>query len=93
MYRVAFIFLMALAIALGLVVGTLNSDPATLDLLWFRIDWPLGLIVLCSVAVGLLFGLVLAWLFGILPLRSRLRRVVRGEPAPGSSASLTRPND
>lgn len=92
MYRVAFIFLMALAIALGLVVGTLNSDTASLDLLWFQIDWPLGLIVLCSAAVGLLLGLALAWLFGILPLRSRLRRAVRGEPRTGSSASLTKPN-
>jgi uncharacterized integral membrane protein len=92
-YRVAFIFLMALAVALGLVVGTLNSDPATLDLLWFQIDWPLGLIVLCAVAVGLLLGLTLSWLFGILPLRSRLRRAVRGERGPGSSAALTKPND
>jgi len=59
---------------LGLVIGTLNPDMASLDLLWFQIRWPMGLLVLSACALGLLIGLVLAWFFSILPLRARLRK-------------------
>lgn len=73
MYRVIFIIIAVLAIALGLVVGTLNSEPVGFDLLWIQLQWPLGLLVLCIFVVGLLTGLLLAWVFGIMPLRVRLR--------------------
>jgi len=74
MYRVIFIIIAVLATALGLLVGTLNSEPVGLDLLWIQLQWPLGLLVLCIFVVGLAFGLVLAWVFGIMPLRVRLRK-------------------
>ena len=78
MYRAAFILVAALAVSLGLLIGTLNAELASLDLLWLRLDWPLGLIVLAAAACGLLLGLVLAWLFGVLPLRARLKRAAGG---------------
>ena len=74
MYRVIFIIIAVLAIALGLLVGTLNSESVGLDLLWVQLQWPLGLLVLCIFAAGLLSGLLLAWVFGIMPLRVRLRK-------------------
>lgn len=74
MYRFLFIVVVVLAIALGLLVGTLNSDTVSVDLLWLQLDWPLGLVLLCAASAGLFLGLLLAWLFSILPLRSRLRR-------------------
>lgn len=74
MYRIAFILVTALAVALGLLVGTLNSDTVSLDLLWLQLNWPLGLILLTAGAAGLLLGLLLAWLFSILPLKARLRK-------------------
>ena len=74
MYRVIFIIIAVLAIALGLLVGYLNSDSVSFDLLWIQLQWPLGLLILGVFAVGLLTGLLLAWVFGIMPLRVRLRR-------------------
>lgn len=74
LYRIFSIIVVGLAIALGLVIGTLNSEVASVDLLWIQLDWPLGLIILSSAAAGLFFGLLLSWLFGILPLRARLRK-------------------
>jgi uncharacterized integral membrane protein len=74
MYRVIFIIIAVLAIALGLLIGTLNSDSVSLDLLWIQLQWPLGLLMLGVFVSGLLFGLLLAWVFGIMPLRVRLRR-------------------
>jgi uncharacterized membrane protein YciS (DUF1049 family) len=74
LYRVIFIIIAVLAIALGLLIGTLNSDPVSFDLLWVQLQWPLGLLMLGVFAVGLLTGLLLAWVFGIMPLRVRLRR-------------------
>jgi len=73
-YRVIFIIIAVLAIALGLLIGTLNSDSVSLDLLWIQLQWPLGLLMLGVFVSGLLFGLLLAWVFGIMPLRVRLRR-------------------
>jgi putative membrane protein len=74
MYRVIFIIIAVLAVALGLVIGTLNSEPVAFDLLWLQLRWPLGLLVLCIFVTGLLSGLLLAWVFGIMPLRLRLRK-------------------
>lgn len=76
MYRFLFIVVVVLAIALGLLVGTLNSDSVSVDLLWVQLNWPLGLLLLCAASAGLFLGLLLAWLFSILPLRSRLRRAL-----------------
>jgi len=74
LYRVIFIIIAVLAIALGLLIGYLNSDSVSFDLLWIQLQWPLGLLMLGVFAVGLLTGLLLAWVFGIMPLRVRLRR-------------------
>lgn len=74
MYRIIFIIIAVLAIALGLVIGTLNSDTVSVDLLWVQLHWPLGLLIITVGAAGLLVGLLLAWMFGIVPLRARLRK-------------------
>ena len=74
MYRIGFIIVAVLAIALGLLIGTLNSDTVGVDLLWVQLQWPLGLLILCVFAVGLLIGLLLIWVFGVVPLRARLRK-------------------
>lgn len=83
MYRILFIVVMLLALALGLLVGTLNSDLVAVDLLWLQLDWPLGLVILSAAALGLLLGLVLTWLFSVMPLRARLRRAQSASNPPG----------
>ena len=83
MYRILFIVVMLLALALGLLVGTLNSDLVSVDLLWLQLDWPLGLVILSAAALGLLLGLVLTWLFSVMPLRARLRRAQSQSNPPG----------
>ncbi len=74
MYRIIFIIVITLAVAMGLLVGTLNSDPVSVDLLWVQLVWPLGLLVLSALSAGLFLGLGLAWFFAILPLRLQLRK-------------------
>jgi uncharacterized integral membrane protein len=74
LYRIGFIIVITLAVALGTVIGTLNSDTVSVDLLWVQLEWPLGLLILSILFVGLLLGLGLAWFFGIVPLRVRLRK-------------------
>lgn len=77
MTRITAILVTLAAIALGLVIGTLNATPVRLDLLWVQLDWPLGLVVLLAFACGILAGFALAWLVQVLPLRLRLRRLQR----------------
>jgi uncharacterized integral membrane protein len=74
LYRIGFIIVAVLAIALGLLMGTLNSDTVGVDLLWVQLQWPLGLLILCVFAVGLLTGLLLIWFVSVMPLRARLRK-------------------
>jgi len=93
LYRIAFIIVVVLAVAAGLLIGTLNSEVTTLDLLWIQLHWPLGLILICAAAGGLLFGLLLAWFFSILPLRARLRRAARREDGIGAAGSLKQIDD
>jgi len=93
LFRIALILVIALAVSAGLLIGTLNSEVATLDLLWIQLEWPLGLIVLCAAAAGLLLGLLLLWLFSILPLRARLRKALRREAGLSAPGSLNRIDD
>jgi uncharacterized integral membrane protein len=93
LYRIAFILITALAVAMGLLVGSLNSEITSLDLLWVQLQWPLGLILLCAAALGLLLGLVLVWLFSVLPLRAQLRKVTRRDGGIDSAGSLKRIDD
>jgi len=87
LYRIIFIIVITLAVAMGLLVGTLNSDIAAVDLLWVQLDWPLGLLILSALSMGLFLGLGLAWFFGILPLRIQLRKS-RSANQSGSSGML-----
>ncbi len=87
--RMGFSLLAILAVAIGLVVGTFNSESVLLDLLWFQINWPLGLILLCAFVVGLVLGMALVNMAQVLPLRLRLRKLrMAGEQRiiPDSSA-------
>ena len=88
MYRIAFILITVLAVALGLLIGTLNSSSVVLDLLWIQLEWPLGLVVLTACAAGLLLGFLMAWFFSILPLRARLRKAARRGDGFGATGSL-----
>jgi uncharacterized integral membrane protein len=73
MYRIALVLTAMLAVLAGLVIGTLNAQAVSLDLLWFSLDWPLGLVVLAALSLGLLIGIGLTWLFAVLPERVRRR--------------------
>ena len=75
MYRIAFIVVAAAAIAFGLIVGTLNSDSVVVDLLWVQLEWPLGLVILLALVVGLAVGLLLLWITAVLPVRLQLNRL------------------
>lgn len=91
MYRIIFIIVITLAIAMGLLVGTLNSVMVSVDLLWVQLEWPLGLLVLSALTAGLFLGLGLAWIFTILPLRVQLRKL-RNARVSGSSGMLNNIN-
>lgn len=91
MLRKTGFFVVALAvIAVGLIVGTLNSSSVSLDLLWFQLELPLGLAVLLGFAFGLLTGSGMTWLGRVLPLRLQLRKshhALIKQDVPGLKAS------
>ena len=81
MYRLGFIFVTILAVVLGLLIGALNHGVVEVDLLWLQLNWPLGLALLAALAIGILFGFALSWLFTVLPLRVKLRKARRDTSA------------
>jgi len=88
MNRLIFGLVAVLAIAVGLLVGTLNSEKVALDLLWLQLDWPLGLLVLLFFVTGLLLGLVMVYLSQVFPLRLKLRKA-QGEVARSEAQNVT----
>ena len=74
MYRLGLLVVIILAVAIGLIVGTLNHQVLTIDLLWTELTWPSGLILLSAMVIGILIGVLLVFLFSVLPLRMKLRR-------------------
>ena len=84
MTRIAIVILALRAVGLGGIVGALNADPVQIDLLWTQLNWPLGLVLMLALSVGLLLGLLLTWLAAVLPLRWQVRRLQQktaSEPA------------
>jgi uncharacterized integral membrane protein len=86
-------YMVAIAtVVIGLLVGTLNSVPVQLDLLWVQFELPLGLAVLLGFSVGVLTGLLLLYLARVLPLRVQLRKA-RSMLARQDTQDLNRNND
>jgi putative membrane protein len=92
LYRIGFFIVTGLAVLFGLLVGTLNSDNVNVDLLWVQLDWPLGLLLLSAMVLGLLVGQLLLWLMTIVPLRMQLRKM-RGSADRTTGQSLSAPRD
>lgn len=74
MYRLTFIVIAVLAIGGGLLIGTLNAEAVDLDLLWVQLRWPLGLVVVVALALGVLLGVAATWVLQVWPMRLTLRR-------------------
>ena len=79
MYRWLLLFLVLAAVVAGLVIGVLNPQTVTLDLLAISLNFPLGALVLAALAVGILLGLILAAVLFVLP--SRLARRSQAKPS------------
>lgn len=74
MKKLGFFLVAIVAIVVGLMVGTLNSSPVQLDLLWVQFELPLGLAILLGFSLGVVMGVGAIYLARILPLRLQLRK-------------------
>jgi uncharacterized integral membrane protein len=72
--KLGFILMAIVAVVVGLLVGTLNSSPVQLDLLWVQFEIPLGLAILLGFSLGVVLGLSVIYLGRVLPLRIQLRK-------------------
>ena len=92
MKKLGFILIAILAVMVGLLVGTLNSGPVQLDLLWVQLQLPLGVVILLGFSVGLLTGLAAIYFGRVLPLRLQLRKA-RNALSQQDTAGLTLTDD
>ena len=89
--KIGFFLVAITAIVVGLLVGTLNSESVSLDLLWLQLDLPLGLAILLGFSLGVITGLGLLYFARILPLRFQLRKArtaLRKQNGPGAPDAI-----
>jgi len=95
--KAGFILLAIAAVAVGLIVGTLNSATVELDLLWVQFEIPLGLAILLGFSLGLVSGLILIYLVRVLPLNLQLRKarstLARQDKSSQNLPSISAPDD
>ncbi|MFZ5637386.1 MAG: LapA family protein [Pseudomonadota bacterium] len=78
-------FLAIVFLVVGLVLGVLNAEPATVDLGAIEVRAGLGVILLCTLLAGVLIGGLAIAISVAMPLRRELRRA--RAVGPGSAAS------
>lgn len=69
-------------LAVGLVLGVLNAEPAMVDLGVVEIKAGLGVILLCTLLAGVLAGGLAIVVSVVLPLRRALRRAQKDVQKP-----------
>jgi putative membrane protein len=92
MKKLGFILIAIVAIVVGLLVGTLNSSPVQLDLLWIQFELPLGLAILLGFSLGVMSGLSVIYIARVLPLRLKLRKA-RAALIKQDNTDLSLPDD
>ena len=92
MKKLGFILIAIIAIVVGLLVGTLNSSPVQLDLLWIQFELPLGLAILLGFSLGVMSGLSVIYVARVLPLRLKLRKA-RAALIKEDNTDLSLPDD
>lgn len=92
MKKLGFILIAIVAVVVGLLVGTLNSSPVQLDLLWVQFELPLGLAILLGFSLGVVMGVTAIYFARILPLRLQLRKA-RAALSKKESSDLIPPDD
>jgi len=78
-------------LAVGLVLGVLNAEPATIDLGVVEINAGLGVILLCTLLAGVLAGGLAIVVSVVLPLRRALRRVENEVQKPEQKTETPQP--
>ncbi|TDR18498.1 LapA family protein [Marinicella litoralis] len=56
-----------LLLLVAIAVSSLNAEAVSLNLHWYQLNWPLGFTLLLFSSLGVVFGLVMGWLFWTWP--------------------------
>lgn len=85
--RLLVIIMLVFFVAAGVVLGALNADLVSYDLVFARLDLPKGAALLAALAVGWLLGGVTAWLGVSSRQRTRRRQQLRSDAGKKKPAS------
>jgi uncharacterized integral membrane protein len=56
-----------LLLIIAIAISSLNADSVSLNLYWYQLNWPLGFTLLLFLSLGVLFGILVGWLFWTWP--------------------------
>jgi uncharacterized integral membrane protein len=94
MPRILFLFSVALAALIALLITAMNAGRVDIELAFVRITAPLGLTLVIAFVAGLLAGLAwrVYWVAELLNERGRLRRALRLAEARARAAAVAGDN-
>jgi uncharacterized integral membrane protein len=94
MPRILFLFSVALAALIALLITAMNAGRVDIELAFVRITAPLGLALVIAFVAGLLAGLAwrVYWVAELLNERGRLRRALRLAEARARAAAVAGDN-
>ncbi|KRG71119.1 LapA family protein [Pseudoxanthomonas dokdonensis] len=72
-----------LVLAVGIVIGVLNTQPIQLNLLFSTLQTSSGVAIIVSLLLGVIIGGLLTMITLVMPMYARLRKATR---APGYAA-------
>ncbi|WP_458068342.1 LapA family protein [Rhodanobacter sp. BL-MT-08] len=84
--RLLVILILLVFAAAGIVVGALNADMVSYDLVLARVHMPKGAALLCALVIGWLLGGLTAWLGVVTRHRRERRRLRDNEKKPPAAA-------
>ncbi len=98
MRRWLLLTVVVVAVLIGLLVGMLNAEQVTVDVLFTTAQMSLGLLIMAAFVVGLLSGVLCLWTLRVLPLQFRLKRLQRevqqqSSPAASDLSSKQSPSE
>ena len=88
MKRLLLLLLALPFLVLAFVLGAANAEPVSLDLLLVRVEWPLGVVLMLALGLGMVLSVLVLYLARVLPLQYQLRNCQRKLEQAGGSHEI-----
>lgn len=65
--KIITLILVLMLLIIAIAVSSMNAEGVSLNLYWLQLNWPLGFTLLLFSCLGVIFGILLGWVFWTWP--------------------------